>query len=61
MIVNGINKYVTDMTEETQDDHIDHIGECTGKLVAKARRKQNINDDSFFFNDYDTFSSACWD
>ena len=27
MIVNGTNKYVTEMTEETQDDHIDHIGE----------------------------------
>ena len=40
MIVNGINKYVTDMTEETQDDHIDDIGECTGKFVAKARPKQ---------------------
>ena len=25
MIVNGTNKYVTEMTEETQDDHIDYI------------------------------------
>ena len=33
MIVNGINKYETEMTEETQDDHIDYIGECTGKCV----------------------------
>ena len=40
MIVNGINKYVTEMTEETQDDHIDYIGQSTGKLVAKARPKQ---------------------
>ena len=40
MIVNGINKYVTEMTEETQDDHIDYIGESTGKFVAKARPKQ---------------------
>ena len=32
MIVNGINKCVTEMTEETQDDHIDYIGECTGLL-----------------------------
>ena len=39
-IVNGINKYVTEMTEETQDDHIDHIGESTRKLVAKERPKQ---------------------
>ena len=31
MIVNGINKYVTEMTEEAQDDHIDYIGESTGK------------------------------
>ena len=40
VIVNGINKYVAEMTEETQDDHVDNIGESTGKLVAKARPKQ---------------------
>ena len=40
MIVNGVNKYVTEMIEETQDDHIDHIGECTRKPVAKVRQKQ---------------------
>ena len=40
MIVNGINKYVTEMTEDTQEDHIDYIGDCTGKLVAEARPKQ---------------------
>ena len=28
------------MTEETQDDHIDDTGECTGKFVAKGRPKQ---------------------
>ena len=39
MILNGINKYVTEMTEETQDDHIECIGESTGKLVAKTRPK----------------------
>ena len=38
--MNGINKYVTEMTEETQDDHFDYSGESTGKLVAKARPKQ---------------------
>ena len=41
MIANRTNKYVTEMTEETQDDHIDHIGDSTGKLVAKARPKQH--------------------
>ena len=40
MIVNGITKYVTEMIEDTQHDHIDYIGECTGKLVAGARPKQ---------------------
>ena len=30
MIVNGINKYVTEMTEETQENHID-IGDSTVK------------------------------
>ena len=36
-IVNGTNKYVTDMSEET---HIEDMGESTGKPVAKARPKQ---------------------
>ena len=47
MIVNGTNKYVTEMTEKTQDDHIDCIGERTGKPVAKARPKQTSK--LFFF------------
>ena len=40
MIVHGTNKHVTEMTEETQDDHIDYIGESTKKLVAEARPNQ---------------------
>ena len=40
MIVNGINKYVTEMTEETHEDHIDDIGNRTRKLVAKTGPKQ---------------------
>ena len=40
MILNGINKYVTEMTEETQENHIDDIGDSTGKPVARARPKQ---------------------
>ena len=40
-IVNGINKYVTEMSEET---HVESIGErSTGKLVAKARPQQTSN------------------
>ena len=39
VIVNGINKYVTEMTEETQENHVDDIGDGTGKLVAEARPK----------------------
>ena len=35
--MNGINKYVTEMSEET---HIEDIGEGTGKPVVKARPKQ---------------------
>ena len=38
--MNGINKYVTEITEETQENHIDDIGDGTGKLVAEARPKQ---------------------
>ena len=41
MIVNGINKYVTQMTEEPQEDHIDYIGDCTGKPVAKQDRNKH--------------------
>ena len=40
MIVNGIKKYVKEMTEETQVDHIDYIGDSTGKFLAKARPEQ---------------------
>ena len=29
VMVNGINKYVAEMTEETQDDHVDNIGESS--------------------------------
>ena len=40
MIVNGINKYVTEMSEETQENHIDDIGDSTGKPIARARPNQ---------------------
>ena len=40
MIMNGINKYVTEMSEETQENQIDDYGDSTGKLVAKVRPKQ---------------------
>ena len=40
-IVNGIHKYVTEMSEET---HVESIGEkSTGKLVAQARPQQTSN------------------
>ena len=38
--MNGINNHVTEMSEETQENPIDDIGDSTGKLVAKARPKQ---------------------
>ena len=34
------NKYVTEMTEETQENLIDDIGDSTGKPVAEAGPKQ---------------------
>ena len=40
MIVKRINKYVTGMTEETQENDTDDIGDSTGKPVAEARLKQ---------------------
>ena len=36
-VVNGINKYVTEMSEET---HIEDIGASRRKPVSKARPKQ---------------------
>ena len=40
MIVNRTHKYVTELTEEAQENHNDDIGNNTGKLVAKASKKQ---------------------
>ena len=40
MIVNGIDEYVTEMTEETRENHIDDIGDSTEEPVAEARLKQ---------------------
>ena len=40
VIGNGLNKYVTEMSEETQGNHIDDKGDSLGKFVAKARPKQ---------------------
>ena len=40
MIVDGINKYVTEMTEETQENHTDDTGDSTWKPIAAARPKQ---------------------
>ena len=37
MMVNGINKYVTKMSDETQENRTDDIGDSTRRLVAKAR------------------------
>ena len=40
MIVNGLNKYVTEMSEETQENHNDENGDGAGRPAAKARPKQ---------------------
>ena len=60
MILNVINKHVTEMTEETQEDHVENIGDSTEKLVANARPKQHINDDDIFSNGYVTFHQREW-
>ena len=39
MIVNGLNTYVTEMSEETQENRDDEIGDSAGRLAAKARPK----------------------
>ena len=40
LIVNGIDKHVTEMTEGTQENRIDDIGDSTGKPVAEAGPKK---------------------
>ena len=40
MIVSGLNQYVTEKSKETEEDHIDRIGDNTGKFVGKPRPKQ---------------------
>ena len=38
--MNGINKYVTEMSEETQENRNDEVGDSAWRLAAKARPKQ---------------------
>ena len=40
IVANGMNKYVTEMMEETQENHVDDIGDGTWKPVAEAGPKQ---------------------
>ena len=40
MIVNGLNKYVTEMSKEVQENRNDEIGDSAGRFAAKARPKQ---------------------
>ena len=61
MIVNGMNKYVTEMSEETQEDCTDDIGDSTGRPVSKARPKQTPRPTSSFSDDHITVSSAKMD
>ena len=60
MIVNGINKYVTEMSEETQENRTDDIGDGTGKPVAKARPK-HTKADVLFSDDHIAISPAAMD
>ena len=39
MIVNGLNKYETEMSEEIQENRNDEIGDSAGRFAAKARPK----------------------
>ena len=41
MIGSGIKKYVTEMTEETQENHIDDTGESSGNLLLKQDRTKH--------------------
>ena len=58
MIVNGLNKYVTEMSEELQENRNDEIGDGAGRPAAKARPKTNINADPIFSESHDTISHA---
>ena len=54
MIINGINKHVTEMTEETHEDHIDLHWRQYTETCCKRKTETNINDDDFFSNGYVT-------
>ena len=54
-IVNGKNKYGTEMSEETR---IEDIGESTGKPVAKARPRSDTKFDVIFYHDSSAVSRA---
>ena len=56
MFVNGVNKYVTEISEETQQNRTDDIGDSTGEPVAKARPA-----DVPFSDDHITISRAKMD
>ena len=61
MILNGINKYVTKMTEEVQDDQHRLHWRVYRETCCQSKTETNISTDFFFFNDYVAISSACLD
>ena len=50
VIVNGIEKHATEMTEETQENHLDNIGSVKGNCKTET----NINANDFISNCYAT-------
>ena len=61
MIVNGLNTYVTEMWEETQENRDDEIGDSAGRLAAKARPKHTTMPMPSFPESHDTISHAKMD
>ena len=61
MIVNGITKYVTEMSEETQENHIDDNWRQFRETWCWSKTETNINADDFLFSGYVTISTAWLD
>ena len=59
--VHGLNKYVTEMSEETQGNRNDEFGDSAERLAAKAKTKTNTNADAIFSESRDTTSHAKMD
>ena len=57
MIVSGVNECVTEMTEGTQENHIDDVGDST-ETCCQSKTETNTNADDFCSHGHVTISPA---